>query len=458
MTLKAKWRILIIICLGIFMSTLDSSILNVANPAIADNFSVSLEAVQWLVTAYMLTITSTLLLFGRIGDLWGKEKIYSLGFVVFTLGSWLCSQAPGFDWLIGFRVIQALGASMMMATGVGIVSGTFPDHQRGKALGLTGGVVGIGNMAGPSIGGILVDQLGWSSIFLVNVPIGIISIILAYRYLVPVSARQGDKDVDIAGTILWAMTTILLIISLSPDLNKIWLAAAVVLLLIFLAVEKRTPHSIWDFDLFKVKPFTFGNILGLTAYTSHAFVFFLLPFYLQDLLLLTPLMTGLYMTIPPLIMAFMAPLAGNLSDRWGPSLLTSIAFVLLVLSYSLFAALPAYPDPLHISASLALLGLGMATFGSPNSSSIMGSVAVNKSGYAGGFISTVRNFSYSVGTALAAAIFSAVITQNADSAEAYLVAVHSVYQLGIGLCLAGLVISLVTGGIRKRTPENTGVL
>ncbi|MDI9480880.1 MAG: MFS transporter, partial [Bacillota bacterium] len=160
------------------MSTLDGGILNIANPSIAEALSISLSAVQWVTNAYMLVITATLLMFGRLGDRMGMEKIYTSGFVVFTLGSLFCSLAPSLLLLVAFRMVQAVGASMMMATGIGIVSNSFPDNERGKALGITGSVVGIGNMAGPSLGGLLIEYFGWPSIFLINVPVGIIAVIL----------------------------------------------------------------------------------------------------------------------------------------------------------------------------------------------------------------------------------------------------------------------------------------
>lgn len=460
MRLANKWRTLFIVCLGIFMSTLDGSILNIANPTIASTFAESLDAVQWVVTAYMLVITATLLMFGRAGDRLGVEKVYTWGFAVFTLGSLLCSQAPSLVWLIAFRVLQAFGASMMMATGVGIVSNAFSDHERGKALGLTGSMVGIGNMAGPSLGGILVDQFGWSSIFLVNVPIGLIAIFLAYLYLIPASKGSKPGRFDATGTLLFALTSISLVLTLSPDVDKRLFLLVMGLLILFWQVEKRTDHPMLNLELFKIKPFLYGNIMGLAAYTCQTFIFFLLPFYLQNLLSFSPSLTGLYMTIPPLAMAITAPIAGNLSDRWGSSRLTSVAFFLLMAAYLTFSALTASPDPLHITAGLIIFGIGMGTFGSPNSSSILGSIPRDQVGYTGGFISTVRNFSYSLGIALAVAIFTGILHNQPDSASAsaYLSAIHAVYLLGAVISLLGLLLSVATRQVRKKPVEKPGTL
>lgn len=452
MTLDHKWKTLLIVCIGIFMSTLDGSILNIANPSIAGDFSVPLTAVQWVVTAYMLMITATLLMFGRLGDRFGVEKVYSYGFWVFTLGSLLCSLAPALSWLITFRILQAIGASMMMATGVGIVSNTFSDSERGKALGITGSVVGIGNMAGPSLGGILVDYFGWPSIFLINVPIGIIAVVLAYRYFTPAVSPKGTGSFDAAGTFLFALTAVSLILGLSPDIDKTLLLLALAALLLLLLIEKRSDHSFINFALFKIKPFLYGNLLGGAAYTSQMFVFFLLPFYLQNLLSMSPSLSGLYMTIPPLMMAITAPISGNLSDRWGSSRLTSLAFFLLINAHLILSTLTISPHPLHICSGLILMGLGTGMFGSPNSSSILGSVPRDQAGYAGGFISTVRNLSYSLGIALAVAVFSGTLKTDiaASSLSPDLFALQTVYRLGALICTAGLLISIATSQVRKK--------
>ncbi|HNX93474.1 MAG TPA: MFS transporter, partial [Syntrophomonas sp.] len=174
MKLEPKWQALLIVSIGIFMSTLDGSILNIANPSIAENLGVNMQQVQWIVTAYMLVVTASLIFFGRWGDKLGSDRIYSAGFLIFAAGSFLCSLSSSLILLIAFRIVQALGASMMMATGMGIISNTFPQEERGKALGLTGMVVGLGNMSGPGLGGFLVANYSWPVIFLINVPIGLI--------------------------------------------------------------------------------------------------------------------------------------------------------------------------------------------------------------------------------------------------------------------------------------------
>ena len=414
MKIEAKWKVLLIICVGIFMSTLDGSILNIANPTIADDYSVSMQNIQWVVTGYMLVITSTLIFFGKLGDRIGSHKIYTGGFLIFALGSFLCSISPSFYFLVAARVLQAFGASMLMANGMGIVSNFFPANERGKALGITGSMVGIGNMTGPSLGGFLVASFGWPFIFLINIPIGIAGYYFASRYLPQQITHNIKQKFDYIGTVLFAVFAVLLVTSLTQTegINIIILLISVLCLFAFWLYEKRILFPMLDFDLFKIKAFLYGNILGIFAYTSQTFITFLIPFYLERLLLFSPAYSGLLMTIPPVTLAITAPIAGSLSDKYGSSKLTSISFSILFCAHLLLSGLGENVSIYYLIFALLLVGFGMGLFGSPNNSSILGSIPSHKTGYAGGFISTIRNFCFSIGIALSASLFSFVLARH----------------------------------------------
>ena len=455
MQLDNKWRVLIIICLGIFMATLDGSILNIANPTIANSMNVDMQDVQWVVTAYMLVITASLLFFGQLGDNLGSVKIYSYGFLVFTLGSFLCSLSAQLDFLIASRVIQAFGASMMMANGIGIVSNTFPASERGKALGITGSVVGIGNMTGPSLGGLLVGNFHWSAIFLINIPIGLFAFYMAYKYLPKELEKTTSKQrFDLGGITLFALASIVTVISLSSKQggNFALFSLGIILLLLFYIFEKRQTQPMLDFELFKIKNFTHGNILGFAAYVAQTSVFFLMPFYMERLLHFTPSMSGLLMTIPPVSMAITAPLSGTLSDRIGSRRITIVSFALMTGAYLLLSTLDNTPDMLKICGGLLLMGIGMGSFGSPNNSSILGSIPREKAGYAGGFISTVRNFSFSIGIAASVSTFSFFLNRNLAHSGfefAYAGATDSVYRIAAAITFMALLFSIV----RAKQPQ-----
>ncbi len=453
-TLETKWQALIVICVGIFMSTLDGSILNIANPTIARSMSVSMQQVQWVVTAYMLVITATLLFFGKLGDQKGSSKIYTYGFLVFTIGSFLCSLASALQFLIAARIFQAIGASMMMATGIGIVSNAFPAKERGKALGITGSIVGIGNMTGPSLGGLLVAQFSWPVIFLLNIPIGLAGFILATRYLPVDSPASGQAQFDLRGNLLFALAATLLLLGLSQSasINYNLFFLGILFLLLFILVEKRHPYPLLDFHLFYIKNFTYGNIMSFLSYATQTGAIFLLPFYMDKLLHLSPATSGLIMTITPVSMALTAPLAGNLSDKIGAPRLTSAAFLLMSCGHIILSTLSANYDLPRIAAGLLLLGIGMGSFGSPNNSSILGSISKEKAGYAGGFIATVRNFGFALGIAASVSTFTILFNHKLQGLPymlAYTGASAWVYRINAAICLLGLLLSVVSSQHRQ---------
>jgi EmrB/QacA subfamily drug resistance transporter len=447
--LEQKWQVLIVICIGIFMSTLDGSILNIANPTIADDMSVSMQGVQWVATAYMLVITATLLFFGRLGDQRGSSKIYTYGFLIFTVGSLLCSFSPSLHLLVSARIFQGVGASMMMATGIGIVSNIFPAQERGKALGITGSIVGIGNLSGPSIGGLLVAKFSWPAIFLLNIPIGLVGFILAAKFLPGDSRKEEHFKFDLWGNLLFALAAAMLLLGLSAEqaINLDLVSLGLICLLIFYLVERKHPYPLLDMELFRVKPFIYGNIMSFASYATQTAAIFLTPFYMEKLLQLSPAASGLMMTITPVSMAITAPLAGNLSDRVGATRLTSFAFLLMSGGHFMLSTLNGHYDLIRIAAGLLLLGVGMGSFGSPNNSSILGSIPRDKAGYAGGFIATVRNFAFALGIAASVTIFTLILSSKASVLSygaAYVAANAWLYRITAAICLSGLLLSVLS--------------
>ncbi|MGE5391551.1 MAG: MFS transporter [Deltaproteobacteria bacterium] len=447
--LDPKWRVLIVVCIGIFMSTLDGSIVNIANPSIAADFGISMQHVQWLVTAYMLVITASLLFFGKLGDRVGGQKIYTYGFMVFTIGSLCCAISPSLGVLTAARIFQGTGASMMMATGMGITSNSFPPEERGRALGITGGIVGIGNMAGPGLGGLVLGSFHWPAIFLINLPIGLIGFLMAIKYLPDQPKNSANHQYDIPGTVLFALAAILIVLSFSikktPDL---WLlGSSLLLFFIFYRLEKQNGQGLLDFDLFKIRRFTDGSIMALVSYSIQPFVIFLMPFYLEGVLHYSTAQSGLTMSITPIAMAFTAPLAGSLSDRVGSSRLTPLSFFLIGAANLLMSTLNTNSSGILVGAYLALFGIGMGMFGSPNNNAILGSIPRFKAGYAGGFVSTIRNFSFALGTAVATGLFALLYSHDlVHSAQtaAYVSATRSVYYTATAICFLGMIFALIS--------------
>lgn len=451
--LELKWRVFLIIAVGILIATLDSSILNIANPSIAREFGVEINDVQWVVNAYLLVVTATLISFGRLGDIKGSNRIYTWGFLVFALGSLGCSMATNLPMLIGTRVFQGLGASMMMATGIGIVSNIFPDAERGRALGLTGTIVALGNMLGPSVGGLLLASFRWPVIFLINIPIGIAGFYLGYRYL-PKEDREGEKSpFDLPGTFILALMLTTLLLALSGERLNVYLLGTSLLGLIALCWwERKAAAPLLDFELFHNRTFVVGNLVAVVAYSTHNSILFLLPFYLEAIQGLSPVNSGLIMTTAPIVMAVAAPLAGHLSDRRGSSPMTAMSLGLLAGAFALFSLLRAESPILFIIAALAVMGLAMGSFGSPNTSSILGSMPKEKAGYGGGFVSTNRNLSYSLGISLSVLFFSLVFNRRSmtfDYQTAFMDALHTVHT-GAGILVAITCLLWVVYHLRRR--------
>ena len=265
-----RWWILANVSIGTFMATLDGSIANVALPTISGSLHISLQSVQWVVTAYLLTISSLLPLVGKISDAIGKGRVYNVGFIVFSIGSLLCSLSPTITWLILSRIAQAFGAALLMANSQGIVAQTFGTSERGRALGITGMMVSLGSLTGPAIGGLLIDTLGWPSIFRVNVPIGIIGFVFSLWILPKEKGKRIDKSFDFAGSLLFMLGIVILLYTISNGESWGWaslqtlvaLAVSMLLLMAFLLQERRAKDPMLDLSLYKIRTFSAGTGAG----------------------------------------------------------------------------------------------------------------------------------------------------------------------------------------------------
>ncbi len=441
-----KWVILTIISIGIFMSTLDGSIVSIANPTIASEFGIDLHQIQWITTAYMLVVMSTMLFFGKLGDKIGGQHIYSFGFLIFAVGSFFCSQAGSLSFLILARIFQAIGGSMLMATGIGIVSNAFPAEEKGKALGITGTVVGIGNVSGPAIGGLILAHFHWTMIFIINIPIGVLAFLIGLKYLPAQPLNKDIKSFDFPGIILFALSASMLLLNLN-QLSHLNILPVLILIVAFIGLlwrEKRFEQSFLDLALFKDYDFTFGNIIGVLSYMPQMAVTFLLPFYLQDLWQYSALKSGLVMAVSPICMALLAPIAGSLSDKWGAKKLLLCSFTASTLGFVCLSFLKESSPLPFLIFSLMLLGTGFGCFGSPNNSRILAHVPPQKQGYGGSFLSTVRNLSYAMGTAFFSWFFTwmqNIYSTRADAVSAYVTASNTTYRFTALITFIGLILT-----------------
>src|SRR5450830_1552180 len=352
--MERKWLILTSVSLGSLMATLDGSIVNIALPAMQTDFRVDLTTIQWVVVAYLLVIGSLLLPFGRLGEVLTFKRVYLVGFAVFTLASVFCGASPNETALIGFRVIQGVGAAMIMAMGPAIVARTFPAAERGRALGLNGISVSIGLSLGPALGGVLTQVGTWRAIFLINAPIGLLAILWA-AHVLPSETPGNGQSFDVKGAALSGVAILALLLALSDGQQWGWTSPAIIGLLIafvvlgaaFIVAERGSLQPMIDLALFRIRPFYAGLASVVVAFSGLFTATFLLPFLLEQGRGFSPIEAGLLLTPVPITMALVAPISGAASDRFGPRTLASAGMATMVLGLLSLALLPldfALPD------------------------------------------------------------------------------------------------------------------
>jgi len=398
----------------VFMSTLDSSIVNVALPAIMADFQVPLTITEWVPMIYLLTVSSLLLTFGRLSDIRGRRPVYCAGFAIFSAGSLLCATAGSAHWLVAFRAAQGVGAAMLMACSPALVVDVFPMVERGRALGLVGMVVASGLTTGPALGGFILAHFSWRVIFSINVPIGIFVTVAALRILPPMKGPRRRQSLDWIGAILLAICFSSFIVGLSYvhqwGLLSVNMGLAAVLFLASAAAlaraETRNAHPIFDPALFRIRLFVFSVVSAVILFVGLFFITFLMPFYMVHPLGFSMSHVGTTMMIPFVFLFFLAPVSGTLSDRIGSRMLCTVGMTLLCASLFLLSRLSADASTLDIAWRLALAGIGIAVFISPNSAAAMSAVASRYRGIASGSVATARNLGMVIGVATAGLIFN----------------------------------------------------
>lgn len=401
-----KWVVLFTVVVMTFMSTLDSSIINVALPAMQRELAASASQIQLVSSAYLVALCVTVLVFGRLGDLYGKVRFFQLGVGVFTLGSLLCGLAQSLPVLVAARVVQGVGAASALATNMGIVTETFPSTERGRALGVVSTFVSLGLMCGPVLGGFLVAAFPWEAIFLVNVPIGAAALVVGLRTLpddAPAADGREARPLDVAGALLMAPAVLALFCALNmagsapAPLVGAALAAGAALLVAFCAVERRAAFPLVRMSLFSNPVFSVNLLTMLLAFCAVGATEFLIPFFLQDACGFPSSVAGVLLTAIPLAMAVLGPVAGAASDRVGATGPCLAGLVVYAAGIFLVGSLPADAGPVRIYLTIAFMSVGTGLFQSPNNSLVMGSVEVCDLGFAGSVISLVRNMGMSVG-------------------------------------------------------------
>jgi len=446
---------LLVVCTAHFLMPFMMSAVGVALPAIGRDFSASAMQLALVETTYVLSASIFLLAMGRMGDIYGRRRIFQYGIVIFTFAGGLLSQAWSIESMIAMRFLQGMGGSMVMATTFAIVVSVFPPQERGKALGIAVASVYAGISCGPFFGGTLITAFGWRSIFYLAVPLGMITFAVSYTKLRGEWADAKGEPFDWRGSLVYA-GAIMLLISGASNLDQglwAWLLAiaGTVGLVLFLILESRTEYPVLNIALLRGnRVFAFSNLAALLNYAATFGVTFFLSLYLQYVKGMNPREAGMILMIQPTVQAIFSPLCGRLADRFSAASVATIGMALCATGLGIAAMITATTSVNLIMIMLTILGLGFALFSSPNVSVIMGSVEARYLGVASSLNSTMRTLGMMASMTIVTIIFSIFMAGHAVTPQTqsnFLTSMHTALLAFSALCVIGIFFSMAR--IRK---------
>jgi len=470
LTNKNPWSVFLVVAVGVFLSTMDSSMINVALPSIMRSFGTSLPQTEWVVLVYLLTITTFLLFWGRMADELGLGSVYLSGMVVFSIGSVACYLSATLLQLIAFRFFQAMGASMMMATGPAIIKLVFPVEQLGKALGLIGVSTSIGLMVGPLISGILVHSYSWRGIFLVTLPVSLFASFAGWIFLKPFSSEKGFKkkrySFDWAGMVFWT-GTISLAVLISTHFSSVSMGtllgevvACLILCLLLVRTELGKDNPLFPVSLFRRRSFAIALFCAALSFTVLFVVLILMPFYLDYVLALSARSIGFVMMALPISVFFVSPLSGFLYNRLGARFLTTSGLTIAASGLILLCLLTTESSPFDVAWRLAVLGCGQALFLTPNSATVLENAGPGQTGVSSGMLATARNLGMLAGVSLAGLLFGIIFSRLSGGLDLkhyspvqvhnFMYALKMTFSITAVFSVFGAVLSSMRGGIREK--------
>ena len=435
---------------------------NIALPSIGREFAIDAVLLGWVATAYLLSAAMFLVPFGRIADIHGRKKIFLYGILTFALSSLLSAIAPGALFLIFSRALQGIGSAMIFGTGVAILTSVFPVGERGKVLGINVAAVYSGLSLGPFAGGFLTQQLGWRSIFLLNVPLSLIIVAATVWKLKGEWAGARGEKFDLSGSVIYALSLPALMygFSLLPAASGAWLIAIGVLgLAAFTRWEIGRRSPVIDMNLFKSNTiFAFSSLAALINYAATFAIGFLLSLYLQYTKGFSPQQAGTVLISQPVIMALCSPIAGRLSDRIEPRVVASVGMAFTMVALFLFSFLSQDTNIGFVIASLIIVGFGLALFSSPNTNAIMSSVEKRSYGVAAATVGTMRLTGQMLSMGIAMLVFAVFIGRAEITPEnypAFLKSAKTAFTIFTVVCFGGIFASLARGKMRPATHGNS---
>ncbi|MEW5901147.1 MAG: MFS transporter [Acidobacteriota bacterium] len=438
--------------LASFLAPFMGASVNIALPSIGREFRADAITLGWVATSYILAAAVFLVPFGRLADLYGRKKIFLSGVSLYTLASLLCALSSSVAGLIGFRILQGVGAALIFGTGVAILTSVFPPGERGKALGINTAATYLGLSLGPVLGGWLTQNLGWRSIFYVNLLLGLLIVVLVLSKLRREWAEAAGEKFDLPGALLYGVALVGVILGFSrlpQSLGILLLLAGLALAAAFVFWEQRTAFPVLNIGLFRGnRVFAFSNLAALINYSATFSTGFFLSLYLQYLKGMSPQAAGLILIAQPAVMAVFSPLAGRASDRVEPRYVASIGMAFSGVGLFLLGFLRADTSLGFIVSSLAVLGFGFALFSSPNTNAVMCSVERKCYGVAAATLGTMRLVGqmFSMGMAMMIfAVFIGRVEVTPANQASFLQAIKTGFVVFAALCLAGVLPSLARG-------------
>ena len=449
-----KWWTLAAVAFGLFMIMLDNTVVNVALPSIERDLHISISQLEWIVTSYALVFAALLITGGKLADLLGRRKIFVVGLAVFSLSSLACGLAPSAGFLIGARAVQGVGAALMNPATLSIITATFPPKQRGQAIGIWAGVSALALAIGPLAGGLIVDNIGWNWIFFINVPVGVLGIVVSQFFITESRDTSHEQSVDFPGLVTSAGALFALSYALIEGNQRGWssaeilglLAGAAVLLAAFIVLESRQRLPMLDLSLFRISSFVGANVVALLVSLGMFGVFFYISLYVQNILGYSPTRAGAIFLPMTILIILIAPIAGKLSDRIGGRWLMGGGMTLLGISLLFYQRVGLHSTFWTLLPSLVLGGVGMALTMSPMTSVAMGSVPVDKAGVGSGVLNSFRQVGGSLGIAVMGAILAAYLhagpgTQLAK--QQYVDGLHAALLVSALIAFAAAIVAVV---------------
>jgi EmrB/QacA subfamily drug resistance transporter len=449
------------------MIMLDNTIVNVALPTIARDLQIGISELEWVVNGYALTFAVIMLTGGKLADMFGRRRIFMAGLAIFTLSSLACGLATGPEMLIGARIVQGVGAALMNPATLSIITATFPPRQRGMAIGIWAGTAGMALAIGPLLGGVITQQIDWSWIFFVNVPVGILAIVVARLAISESRDTSAEQRLDLPGLLTSAIGLFALTYGLIEANTYGWtstrilalFAIAVVALVAFVFLELRQRIPMLDLSLFKNPTFAGANVTMLLVALAMFGVFFFVSLYMQNILGYSATQTGATFLPMTILIVLLAPTAGKLTDRIGGRWLMGGGMILIGISLLIFSRLDRASDFWDIVPGLIVGGIGMAITMTPTTSVAMGSVPVDKAGVGSAVLNSMRQVGGSLGIAILGAIVAAslkVPVADPRAADQFVRGFQHALLAAAGIAFAGAIVAIVT--VRHHRPTEVAEL